>query len=170
MKATVWNKYSMQMKPGFGFFVHIRPFRLCLQQEKEKERAEEVQNKFTVHGVFSKINVVVLELKAMDSNIKHFNKVESGMNELLKCYRETNQEKKKISMQTILLSFFLTVTYSNSTLKNTQLLFHRPRLPNPDFLQLQISKQRNDKYMCMIFFINKNVVRCLIFIIPSVGA
>ncbi|XP_028659019.1 tigger transposable element-derived protein 1-like [Erpetoichthys calabaricus] len=91
-------------------------------EEEEEERTEVVKKKFTVHGlagVFSKINVAMLELEAMDPNTECFNKVECGMSELLKCYRELYQQKKKITKQTTLTSFFSTVTFRTSALEGT---------------------------------------------------
>ncbi|XP_059583646.1 tigger transposable element-derived protein 1-like [Alligator mississippiensis] len=82
------------------------------EQEEEEERMEEVQKKFTVNGlagVFSKVNAAILELEGMDPNVERFTKVERQMNELLRCYREIYEEKKKITKitkQTTLTGFF----------------------------------------------------------------
>ncbi|XP_059583233.1 tigger transposable element-derived protein 1-like [Alligator mississippiensis] len=84
-----------------------------LEEEEEEERTEEVQKKFTVNGlagVFSKMNAAILELEGMDLNVERFTKVERQMNELLRCYREIYEEKKKITKQTTLTGFFSKAT------------------------------------------------------------
>lgn len=76
-------------------------------EEEGNKRIEEMQKRFTVHGlasVFSKINAAMLELEAMDPNIERFNDVEHGMSELLKCYREIYEEQI-ITKQTTLNEF-----------------------------------------------------------------
>lgn len=45
-------------------------------------------------SVFYKINAEALDLEAMDPNTERFKKVESGMIEHLKYYREIYQEQK----------------------------------------------------------------------------
>ncbi|KYO32948.1 hypothetical protein Y1Q_0011272 [Alligator mississippiensis] len=46
----------------------------------------------------------------MDLNVERFTKVERQMNELLRCYREIYEEKKKITKQTTLTGFFSKAT------------------------------------------------------------
>lgn len=68
-----------------------------LEEKNENEEMEEIKKKFTLKGlagVFSKVNVTLLELKAMDQNVERFKKVERQMNEVLQCYREIYEEKK----------------------------------------------------------------------------
>ncbi|XP_059580411.1 tigger transposable element-derived protein 1-like [Alligator mississippiensis] len=86
------------------------------EEEEEEERMEEVQKKLTVNGLadaFSKVNAAILELEGMDPNVERFTKVEWQMNELLRCYCEIYEEKKKITKitkQTTLTGFFSKAT------------------------------------------------------------
>lgn len=83
----------------------------------EEKRVDEMHKEFTVEGlssVFSKINEALFELECMDNNVERFMKVEQQMNELLMCYREIYEEKKKITKQTILTSFYIKATTPTS--------------------------------------------------------
>lgn len=68
-----------------------------MEEDKEEERMEEVQKKFTLKvlaGVFTKVSVAMLELEGMDPNVKRYTKVERQINEVLLCYHEISEEKK----------------------------------------------------------------------------
>lgn len=57
------------------------------------------EEKFTVKrlaSVFSGVNTILLELESMDPNVERFTKVQIQMNEILRCYREIYEEKKKL--------------------------------------------------------------------------
>lgn len=80
-----------------------------LEEKNESVEMEEIKKKFTLHGlagVFSKINAALLELEAMDHNVERFKKVERQINEVLRCYREIYEEKKKSIKQSTLDVFF----------------------------------------------------------------
>jgi len=105
-----------------------------LEEEEEEERMEEVQKKFTVKGlagVFSKVNAAILELEGMDPNVERFTKVERQMNELLRCYREIYEEKKKITTQTTLTGFFSKATPRTPTPTPTSPSISSPSSPLP---------------------------------------
>ena len=55
---------------------------------------KEVQNKLA--GMFSKVNAALLQLEGMDPNVERFSKVEQQIKELMRCYREIYDNKKKI--------------------------------------------------------------------------
>ena len=104
------------------------------EEEKEEERMEEVQKKFTAKGlagVFSKVNAALLELEGMDPNVERFTKVERQMNELLRCYREIYEEKKKLSQQTTLTRFFSKATTCTTTPTSTLISSPSSPLPGP---------------------------------------
>ncbi|XP_058029622.1 tigger transposable element-derived protein 1-like isoform X3 [Ahaetulla prasina] len=67
--------------------------------EKEKEKVVEIEPKtFSLKrlaGVFSSVNKVLSELKRMDPDVERFSKVHWEMSEILKCYREIYEGKKK---------------------------------------------------------------------------
>lgn len=84
------------------------------------------------------INATVSELEAIDTKSERFNKVELGLGELLKWYKEIYQEKEITKYFTLTRSCRL--LYPESRPFNIQLPFQRRQLPYPDPLQLQITK------------------------------
>lgn len=87
------------------------------EEEEQEETMKEVQKKFTVRGlagVFSKVNAALSQLESMDPNVERFSKVELQMKELMRCYREIYDEKKKITKQSNLTEFFLQATPTSS--------------------------------------------------------
>lgn len=88
-----------------------------LAEEEENENMEEVPKKFTVKGlagVFSKVNAAMLQLESMDPNVERFTKVERQISQVLQCYREIYEEKKKMTKQTTLSGYFWKVTPSTT--------------------------------------------------------
>ncbi|XP_026543104.1 tigger transposable element-derived protein 1-like [Notechis scutatus] len=69
------------------------------KEKEEKEKVVEIQPKtFSLKrlaGVFSGVNKVLSELKRMDPDVERFSKVHWEMSEILKCYREIYEGKKK---------------------------------------------------------------------------
>ncbi|XP_007441153.2 tigger transposable element-derived protein 1-like [Python bivittatus] len=94
------------------------------EQEKEKEKEEkkivEVEPKtFSVKrlaGVFSGVNKILSELESMDPNVERFRKVHWEMHEILKCYREIYEEKRKKTVETKHTGFSKKVTPSPTPL------------------------------------------------------
>ncbi|KAM6471887.1 uncharacterized protein PHA67_002581 [Liasis olivaceus] len=79
------------------------------EKEKEKEKKEEKKivevkpKTFSLKrlaGVFSGINKILSELESMDPNVERFRKVHWEMCEILKCYREIYEGKKKKTVET----------------------------------------------------------------------
>ena len=86
-----------------------------------------------------KVNAAILELEGMDQNVERFTKVERQMNELLRCYREIYEEKKKITTQTTLTGFFSKATPRTPTPTPTSPSISTPSSPLPGPLQLLIT-------------------------------
>ena len=56
-----------------------------------KEKSEELRKKFTAKGLasaFGRANEFLMDIEAMDPNVERFTKLERGLKELLRCYRE----------------------------------------------------------------------------------
>ncbi|XP_063148794.1 tigger transposable element-derived protein 1-like [Candoia aspera] len=102
------------------------------EKEKEKEKVVEKQivevkpKTFSVKrlaGVFTGVNKILSELESMDPNVERFRKVHWEMREILKCYREIYEEKKKKIVETKQSGFYKKVTPSPALLP--------PLLPSP---------------------------------------
>ncbi|XP_007445249.1 tigger transposable element-derived protein 1-like [Python bivittatus] len=69
------------------------------EQEKEGKKNVEVKPKIfsakRLAGVFSCVNKILSELESMDPNVERFRTVHWEMHEILKCYREIYEGKKK---------------------------------------------------------------------------
>ena len=69
-----------------------------VEEAEESEETDEVQKKFTAKGLaaaFAKINEGLLDIEQMDPNVECFTKVERNINEILRCYYEIYEGKKK---------------------------------------------------------------------------
>ncbi|KAM6471903.1 tigger transposable element-derived protein 1-like isoform 2-T2 [Liasis olivaceus] len=69
-----------------------------VEKEEEKKILEVKPKTFSVKrlaGVFSGVNNILSELESMDPNVERFRKVHWEMCEILKCYREIYEGKKK---------------------------------------------------------------------------
>ncbi|XP_070600019.1 tigger transposable element-derived protein 1-like [Erythrolamprus reginae] len=79
------------------------------KEERKEERKEEVKKVVEVQpktfslrrltSVFSGINKILSELESMDPDVERFRRVHWEMREILKCYREIYEEKRKESVE-----------------------------------------------------------------------
>ncbi|XP_026577826.1 tigger transposable element-derived protein 1-like [Pseudonaja textilis] len=90
--------------------------------EKKEERKEEVKKVVEVQpktfslrrlaSVFSGVNKILSELESMDPDVERFRRVHWEMREILKCYREIYEEKRKESVESRHGGFLKKVTSS----------------------------------------------------------
>ncbi|XP_013920865.1 PREDICTED: tigger transposable element-derived protein 1-like [Thamnophis sirtalis] len=79
------------------------------KEERKEERKEEVKKVVEVQpktfslrklaSVFSGVNKILSELESMDPDVERFRRVHWEMREILKCYREIYEEKRKESVE-----------------------------------------------------------------------